>query len=196
MARLRDWYRAIHVLDSAPTFHHRPGRQTTPGDLARDGGGAGGFLLHLHLNGYVGGDGVGRVVLHRLVDSFLPEVSAMKEKTTKPRSLEQNARMWAMLTDLSRQLMWPVDGEKQRLSKEDWKVVISAGLKRQQRVAKGIEGGFVMLGSSTSQMTMAEVAALIELMFAFGAIHGVQWTDPTVPSDETLAEESVRVGRR
>lgn len=116
----------------------------------------------------------------------------VKEKPTILRSAEQNARMWAMLTDLSKQLQWPVDGEMQWLSKEDWKVIISAGLKRQQRVAKGIEGGFVMLGESTSRMTMKDFAAMIELMFAFGALHGIVWTDPAVPSDETLAEELAR----
>ena len=114
------------------------------------------------------------------------------EKIARPRSLDQNARMWAMLTDLSKQLQWPVDGELCWLSKEDWKVIISAGLKRHQRIAKGIEGGFVMLGESTSRMKMADFAAMIELMFAFGANHGIEWTDPTVPSDETLAEELAR----
>ncbi len=47
-----------------------------------------------------------------------------------PRTLPQNARMWAMLTDLSNQLPWPVDGEMQWLSKEDWKVIISAWVSR------------------------------------------------------------------
>ena len=111
------------------------------------------------------------------------------ERIARPRSKDQNARMWAMLTDLSKQLQWPVDGELCWLSKEDWKVIISAGLKRHQRIAKGIEGGFVMLGESTSRMKMADFAAMIELMFAFGAIHGIAWTDPTVPDDETLQEE-------
>lgn len=114
------------------------------------------------------------------------------ERIARPRSAEQNARMWAMLTDLSKQLQWPVDGEMQWLSKEDWKVIISAGLKRHQRIAKGIEGGFVMLGESTSRMKMADFAAMIELLFAFGALHGIAWTDPTAPSDETLQEELER----
>jgi hypothetical protein len=109
-----------------------------------------------------------------------------------PRSLPQNSRMWAMLTDLSKQLKWPVDGEIQWLSKEDWKVIISAGLKRHQRIAKGIEGGFVMLGESTSRMKMKDFADMVTLMFAFGANHGIRWTDPTVPPDETLTEEFAR----
>lgn len=97
-----------------------------------------------------------------------------------PRSDEQNRRMWAMLTDLSKQVQWPVDGELQTLSKDDWKVVMTAGLGRHQRVAKGIEGGFVMLGTSTKKMTLPEMSELIELMFAFGAEKGVEWTDPQI----------------
>jgi len=108
--------------------------------------------------------------------------------TNQPRSDEQNRRMWAMLTDLSEQLQWPVDGEMQWLSKEDWKVIVSAGLRRTQRIAKGIEGGFVMLGASTSRMTMKDFAEMIELMFAFGADHGIAWSDPTIPPIETYEE--------
>ena len=104
------------------------------------------------------------------------------------RSDEQNRRMWAMLTDLSRQLQWPVDGEMQWLSKEDWKVIISAGINRHQRIAKGIEGGFVMLGVSTSKMKMKDFAEMIELMFAFGAEHGIVWSDPAIPPVELYAE--------
>jgi len=105
----------------------------------------------------------------------------------KLRSIEQNNRLWAMLTDLSVQLQWPVDGELQWLSKEDWKVIISAGLKRHQRIAKGIEGGFVMLGEHTSQMKMKDFADMITLMFAFGAERGIVWSDPTVPPVEAYA---------
>jgi len=110
------------------------------------------------------------------------------EQGEEPRTLPQNSRMWAMLTDVSRQVRWPVDGELQLLSKEDWKVVFSAGLNRHQRIAKGIEGGFVMLGISTSKLNKADMAMLIEIMFAFGAEHDVRWTDPTVPPIEVYAE--------
>lgn len=96
------------------------------------------------------------------------------------RSVDQNARMWAMLTDISKQLQWAVDGEMCWLDKEDWKHIMSAGLKRHQRIAKGIDGGFVILGQSTRKMKKADFADLIELMFAFGAQHGIEWSDPTI----------------
>ena len=108
----------------------------------------------------------------------------MTDRPDEPRTLPQNSRMWPMLEDLAKQLQWPVDGELQWLSKEDWKVIMTAGLKREQRVAKGAWGGFVMLGVSTSKMKKAEMTDLITVIFAFGNEHGIQWTDPTVPPIE------------
>lgn len=89
------------------------------------------------------------------------------------RSTAQNRAMWAALTDISRQIEW----HGQRLSPEDWKCLLSASLK-QQRVVPGIDGGFVVMGQSTSQMTKAEMSELIELAFAFGAERGVRFSAP------------------
>lgn len=114
------------------------------------------------------------------------------EREEKRRSLEQNKRMWAMLTDLSQQLRWPVDGEMQWLDPSDWKIIISAGLRRHQRIARGVEGGFVMLGDSTRAMTMKDFSDMIELMFAFGVEHGIVWSDPTVPPMDALPEDYIR----
>ena len=89
------------------------------------------------------------------------------------RSTAQNARMWAMLEDIARQVEW----HGRRLSKEDWKHVFSAGLKKQDAVP-GIDGGFVVLGQSTSKMTVGEMGDLMTLMEAFGAERGVQFRAP------------------
>ena len=85
-----------------------------------------------------------------------------------------------MLTDLAEQLQWPVDGELRYLSKEDWKWIMLAGLKKHQRIAKGIEGGFVVLGESIRELKKSEMSDMIELMFSFGVLHDIKWTDPTV----------------
>lgn len=89
------------------------------------------------------------------------------------RSTAQNARMWAMLEDVARQVEW----HGRKLSKEDWKHVFSASLKRQDAVP-GIDGGFVVLGQSTSKMTVGEMGDLMTLMEAFGAEQGVRFTAP------------------
>lgn len=88
------------------------------------------------------------------------------------RTTDQNAKMWATLADLSRQVDW----HGQKLSKEEWKDVLTAAQKR-QKVVPGIDGGFVVLGSSTSRMSKADMCELIELAQAFGAQHGVTFGD-------------------
>lgn len=98
------------------------------------------------------------------------------------RSQEQNDRMWAMLTDISKQVEWPVDGKQQKLDAEEWKHIFSAGLKQHQRVAAGLEGGFVILGQRTSKMTVRQMTDLIDLVQAFGDQRGVQWSDPKAQS--------------
>lgn len=98
-------------------------------------------------------------------------VVSVKEPT---RNLEQNARMWAMLGDVSRQVEW----YGKRLTPEDWKHVFTASLKRLTVVPNLDGSGFVALGMSTSRMTVREMSELIELMFAFGAEHDVEWSEP------------------
>lgn len=102
----------------------------------------------------------------------------MTVEPIKPtRTIEQNEKMWAVLTDISRQVQWLVDGKLSWVEPEDWKHILSAGLKRYQRVAQGIGGGFVILGQRTSKMTIAEMSDLIELAQAFGAERGVVFGD-------------------
>jgi hypothetical protein len=95
----------------------------------------------------------------------------IKERT---RSLDQNAALWAVLTDISNQVVW----HGQKLSPEDWKHILTAGLKREQRMAPGISGGWVVLGLSTSKMTKSEFSDLLELAHAFGAEQGVRFELP------------------
>lgn len=99
------------------------------------------------------------------------------------RSTAQNRIWWSILSDLAEQVAWPVDGKTQKLDAEEWKHILSAGLKKSQRVAQGIEGGFVMLGQRTSRMTVAEMSELIELAYAFGAERGVQWSRTSLGRD-------------
>lgn len=87
------------------------------------------------------------------------------------RSLEQNSLMWSVLNDIARQVEWY--GEK--LTSEDWKTMLTASVKK-QKTRPGIDGGFVVMGTSTSKMTVSEMTELIELAYAFGADKDVQWT--------------------
>jgi hypothetical protein len=98
----------------------------------------------------------------------------------RTRSLDSNAKMWAMLTDIAKQVNW----HGQHLTNEEWKDVLTAALK-QQKVVPGLEGGFVVIGARTRNMTVREMSELIELAYAFGAERDVKWSEP---ADQGYAE--------
>ena len=107
-----------------------------------------------------------RLLLSLPIDAEKPFVMQIKAKT---RSLEQNSKLWACLTDVSNQLNW----HGRKLSPESWKCVFSASLKAQD-VVPNIDGtGFVVMAQSTSNMTIKEMVDLIELIHAFGAQNNV-----------------------
>jgi hypothetical protein len=108
----------------------------------------------------------------RYAESFGYERPYVVEIKPLTRTVKQNDLMWALLTDISEQVIW----HGQRLSKENWKDVLTAALKSQS-VVPGISGGFVVLGQSTSKMTVAEMIDVIELSYAFGAQNGVKFKD-------------------
>lgn len=96
----------------------------------------------------------------------------MVEIKPATRTLDQNALLWPLLTELSEQVEW----YGQKLTKDEWKSVMTAGLKR-DKIVPGIDGGFVVLGMSTSKMDKRTFSELIELIYAFGAQHGVKFKE-------------------
>jgi len=112
-----------------------------------------------------------RAYAKRMIDEA-PQGWIMRLQEPK-RSTLQNARLWACLADVSKQVQW----HGQWLTDHEWKDVFTAALKGQKAV-HGIEGGLVFIGSSTSKMTVSECNDLLSLMDAFAANHGVVWSEP------------------
>lgn len=97
-----------------------------------------------------------------------PQNSRVEYKPPK-RTLPQNSRMWACLTDIARQVEW----YGQKLTADDWKDMFTASL-RKARVVPGLDpGSFVLLGLHTSDMGKEEMGNLMELIDAFAAERGV-----------------------
>ena len=86
---------------------------------------------------------------HRLTLEIRPE----------KRSDAQNRRLWSMLSDISEQVDW----HGHRLTPAEWKDVFTAAIKR-TKVVPGLDGGFVVCGQSTSQMTKREMSELQQLL--------------------------------
>jgi hypothetical protein len=90
------------------------------------------------------------------------------------RTLPQNDRLWAMLTDIATQVKW----HGLKLSPADWKLIFLDALKREVRMVPNLDGnGFVSLGRSSSDLSKAEMTDLIDLIAMFGANHGVVFHD-------------------
>lgn len=108
---------------------------------------------------------------HAAIDAALDGYMVTIAEPT--RSLEQNAKLWAALGDVSKQVDWY--GNK--LTAEEWKDVFTASLKKQKAVP-GLDGGFVVLGQSTSKMSKREMSDLLELIAAFAAEREVKFMEP------------------
>jgi len=105
-----------------------------------------------------------------------PDLTRVEFKQNK-RTLPQNDRMWAMLTDVARQAEWA--GKKR--STKVWKDLFSAAVLSASNgleVVPGLDGGIMLIGLRTSEMTVQEMADLITYMEAWGAENGVTFSDP------------------
>lgn len=97
----------------------------------------------------------------------LPLGWRLEFKETK-RSVPQNDRMWAILTDISTQLTW----HGHRYSPEDWKDYFMHAMNG-GRFMPSEDGGMIPIGRSTSKLGKQEHSLLTELMEGFAERHGV-----------------------
>lgn len=93
------------------------------------------------------------------------------------RSLEQNAKLHAMLSDISKQCEF--NGKKRNI--DTWKVIMVSAHKiatgEKAEMAIGLEGEVINLRESTAQMSVKRLASLIEYIQAWGVENGVKFND-------------------
>jgi ferric-dicitrate binding protein FerR (iron transport regulator) len=106
----------------------------------------------------------------------LPSGTRAEFKESK-RTLPQNSRLWAMLTDVATQVPW----HGLSLRPDDYKLIFLDALKREVRAVPNLDGtGFVNIGRSSSDLSKSEMGDLMELIAAFGAERGVVFHDERV----------------
>jgi hypothetical protein len=115
------------------------------------------------------------IQVYDLIKKGLKSGAVVVTLSRPKRTKMQNNLLWALLGEISRQVNW----YGQKLSPEDWKNVCTASLTKQEAVP-GIDGGVVMVGTSTSKMTKQQFSALIEVIYAFGCQQGVKFKQDTV----------------
>jgi hypothetical protein len=92
------------------------------------------------------------------------------------RSLEQNAKFHAMLTDIADQLEWAGD----RMDLEDWKRLVLGAAYGQHPVPNPFDAQapFVIVNKRRSRgLVKPEMADLITQLQIFGDERGVKWRD-------------------
>lgn len=102
------------------------------------------------------------------------------------RSLDQNSRLWAMLTDIAAQK----EHGGRKYTPDIWKVLFMSACGREVQFAPTLDGtAFLPLGYRSSDLTKQEMSDLIEFMMAWGAENGVEFHDqpPAVPEDLKMA---------
>jgi len=118
-----------------------------------------------------------------LVDREKEPIQVVIKKMSK-RSAEANSLMWVRLNELAEQTDW--HGIK--MSADEFKDLLSAGLAK-SKVVPNIEGnGFVIVGQRTRKFTVKQMNEMIVLIEAFGSERGVRFSaDPRQYIDERRA---------
>ncbi len=93
------------------------------------------------------------------------------------RTTDQNAKMWAMLSDVSRQ----TDHEGRRHSPEVWKQLFMHAcreeLNMELQFINGLNGEIFPLGFRSSQLRKSQMAELITFIQSWGDQNGIHWTN-------------------
>ena len=95
------------------------------------------------------------------------------------RTLDQNDRMWAMLTDIVRQHARFNGDSGRKYTTDEAKVVFMHACGKEIEILPSLDGKtFVPYGQSSSDLGVREMSDLIEFMFMWGAENSIVWSDP------------------
>lgn len=94
------------------------------------------------------------------------------------RSLPQNDKMWAMLTEVAAQK----EHGGRKYTPDIWKCLFMKALGKEIQFVPALDGvSFLPLGYHSSDLSKNEMSELIEFVHAWGAENGVVFHDATTP---------------
>jgi hypothetical protein len=88
------------------------------------------------------------------------------------RTMDQNDKMWAMLTDIS--VAMPLG---RRHTPDDWKAIAMNACSWECAFLEGLDGRPFPVGFRSSKLSKSQMSTLIDWLQAFGDENGVRWTD-------------------
>lgn len=111
-----------------------------------------------------------RAEAKRLIDAA-PEGAVVNIREAR-RTLDQNSKLWAMLSDVSR-----AKPEGRAMRPEQWKGAFMSALGHEVRWINGIDGHPPFPDQHrSSRLSVAEMADLITFIQEYGDRHGVRWS--------------------
>lgn len=111
-----------------------------------------------------------RMLAKQLIDKApIDAVVNVREAT---RNLDQNAKLWAMLSDISR-----AKPEGRTMTAELWKAVFMQACGHEVQFLNGLDGLPFPAGFRSSRLTVRQMADLISFVSAYGDQHGVRWSE-------------------
>lgn len=115
-----------------------------------------------------------RTLAKQLIDKA--PINAVVSIREAKRTNDQNAKMWAMLSDVARS-----KPEGRRWVTETWKCAFMHLLGHQVQFCSGLDDtGPFPLGFSSSRLTVRQMADLITCIQEYGDRHGVRWSDEKI----------------
>ena len=100
--------------------------------------------------------------------------------TIKPgdRTLDQNAKMHAMLSDISR-----AKPRGLKHTPDVWKALMMKACGHAVQFVNGIDGEPFPIGFRSSRLSRTQMSDMIEFMYQFGAEHGIVWANESGEHD-------------
>lgn len=111
-----------------------------------------------------------RILAKRLIDAA-PTGAVVNVREAK-RTLDQNARLWALLSDVSR-----AKPEGRTHTAEVWKALFMSACGHAVQFETGLDGTPFPVGFRSSRLTKAQMSDLQEFISAWGSERGVRWSD-------------------
>lgn len=111
-----------------------------------------------------------RSVAKSLID--MAPVNAVVKISAPRRTAEQNDKLWAMLSDISR-----AKPGGRYATPDVWKAVFCHACGHAVQFETGLNGQPFPMGYRTSRMTKSQMADLITFILQWGDENGVQWSN-------------------
>jgi len=112
-----------------------------------------------------------RDMAKRLID-MAPDDAVVNVKEAT-RNADQNARLWAMLSDVSR-----AKPEGRMMGPELWKAVFMQACGHEVQFLNGLDGLPFPAGFRSSRLSVRQMADLITFVSAYGDSNAVRWSEP------------------